>query len=101
MKCMEDTEYIPWNMGTILLSFVFGGYISKLWIYLINLPISFRVASLALGQSYDCPSASEVTLKDVGHIDHFKPQQKENFANILWDILWPIQMTQTSGLLAC
>ena len=29
-------------------------------------PISFRVASLALGQSYDCPSASEATLKDIG-----------------------------------
>ena len=30
------------------------------------LPISFRVTSLALGQSYDCPSASEVILKDMG-----------------------------------
>ena len=29
-------------------------------------PISFRVTSLALGQSYDCPSASEVILKDMG-----------------------------------
>ena len=27
-----------------------------------NLPIFFRVALLALGQSYDCPSASEATL---------------------------------------
>ena len=33
--------------------------------------ISFRVASLALGQSYDCPSASEVTLKDMDEIDQF------------------------------
>ena len=31
-----------------------------------NLPISFRFTSLALGQSYDCPSAHEVTLKDMG-----------------------------------
>ena len=29
----------------------------------VNLPISFRVTSLALGQSYDCPSACEATLK--------------------------------------
>ena len=29
------------------------------------LPMSFRVESLALGQSYDCPSASESTLKDI------------------------------------
>ena len=31
-------------------------------------PISFRVASLALGQSYDCPSASEATLKDMDEL---------------------------------
>ena len=31
----------------------------------VNLPISFRVTSLALGQSYNCPSVSEVTL-DMG-----------------------------------
>ena len=30
------------------------------------LPIFFRVTSLALGQSYDCPSASEATLKNNG-----------------------------------
>ena len=30
------------------------------------IPTSFRVTSLALGQSHDCPSASEATLKDVG-----------------------------------
>ena len=33
------------------------------------LPISFRITSLALGQSYDCPNASEVILKDMGKID--------------------------------
>ena len=27
-----------------------------------------RITSLALGQSYDCPSASEVILKDMGKI---------------------------------
>ena len=41
-----------------------------LWLYylqgscVIDSSISFRVASLALGQSYDCPCASEVILKD-------------------------------------
>ena len=30
------------------------------------MPISFMVTSLALGQLYDCPSASEVTMKDMG-----------------------------------
>ena len=31
------------------------------------LPISLRVTSLALRQSYDCPSASEVTQKNMGY----------------------------------
>ena len=35
--------------------------------YGLILPISSRVASLALGQSYDCPSAREATLKDMGN----------------------------------
>ena len=39
------------------------------------LPISFRVAALALGQSYDCPSASEATLKDMGQISGMQPQE--------------------------
>ena len=36
--------------------------------YLV-LPISFRVASPALEQSHDCPSASEATLKNMGNYD--------------------------------
>ena len=31
--------------------------------------IFFWVVSLALGQSYDCTSANEVTLKDMGKIN--------------------------------
>ena len=40
-----------------------GGIISSLLNQVMYLPIAFRVTSLALGQSHDCPSASEVTLK--------------------------------------
>ena len=36
-----------------------------------DLPISSRVTSLALGQSYDCPSASDVTLEDMGKTDRY------------------------------
>ena len=32
---------------------------------LVILPISFRVTSLVLGQSYDCPTASEEILKNI------------------------------------
>ena len=58
-------------MYKLLLCFVL------LWLYhqplvipVSNLPISFRVTSQALGQSYDCPSACEVILKGMGNIDH-------------------------------
>ena len=34
--------------------------------YQLILPIYVRIISLALGQSYDCPSASEVILQDMG-----------------------------------
>ena len=54
------------------------------------LPISFRVTSLALGQSYDCPSASEVTLKDMGKINKYqtttKHKKTENKKIILGDV---------------
>ena len=33
--------------------------------HLLVVPIFFRVTSLALGESYDCPSASAVTLKNM------------------------------------
>ena len=32
-------------------------------------PISLAVTSLALGQSYDYPSANDVTLKDIGKME--------------------------------
>ena len=38
--------------------------------------LSFRVDPLALGQSYDCPSASEVTLKYMGKIDLYLTTKK-------------------------
>ena len=61
------------------------------------LPISFKVTSLALGQS--CPSANEVTLKDMGKINHDeswnKAQQSTNDTNNLWNILYNnLQTTQ-------
>ena len=44
---------------------------------MIYLPISVGVAALALGQSYDCPSASEVTLNDMSKITCTEPQQNK------------------------
>ena len=58
---LQYCQYIPGNIDMVctLLCFV------VVWYGLI-IPIFFRVASLALGQSYDCPSASEATLKSIG-----------------------------------
>ena len=55
----------------VLLCFVMVSLLS-LWIYAIDLPIFFRVTSLALGQSPDCPSASEVTLNNMGKIVQYQ-----------------------------
>ena len=62
-------QYVPQHIHMVLLCFILFWWYSW-WIHELYLPIFFRVASLALGQSYDCPSASEVTLNDMIKIDH-------------------------------
>ena len=44
------------------------------WICLIYLPLSFKEASKLLGQSYDCTSAIDVTLKYLGKSNHSKTE---------------------------
>ena len=60
--------------------------------------ISFRVDSLALGQSYNCPSASEVTLKDMGKTDKSQTTTKHNKAWILCMILGKYLIRQLMAL---
>ena len=48
---------------------LFWLYLSSQLTQFVYLPIFFSVVSLALGQSYDCPSASEWSLKNMGEID--------------------------------
>ena len=48
-----------------------------------QLPLSFRAVSLALGQSYDCPSANEAILKDMGKISQYLSTTKHNNAETL------------------
>ena len=40
-----------------------------------KIPIFFRLVSLTLGQSYDCPSVSETSLKNMGKLDRYKITQ--------------------------
>ena len=44
------------------------------------------------GESYECPSFSEVNLKDMGktgqYKKHYKPQKGANLIHISWDLLF-------------
>ena len=62
----SDLQYIPRNMQMVLLCTALWSFCYQFFVDSCDQFISFRVTSLALGQSYDCPSASEVTLKDMG-----------------------------------
>ena len=72
-------------------------YIMALFWHKLILPVLFRVTSLPLGQSYDCPSASEVTRKDMDQWITCILQQPDNITktkqrhtkwrHILWDVL--------------
>ena len=60
-------QYIPRNMHTVLLCFALLWLCNRsYWFYMKYLSIFIRVALLALGQSLDCHSASEVSLVDMG-----------------------------------
>ena len=78
--------------------------------YAISSPISSRVTSLALqlGQSSDCPSANEVTLKDMGKIGpcSYLTHNKEGTVDvilamdcILW-LHWPAKTVPNFELLS-
>ena len=71
---------IKYAHGFVVFCFVlfcFGYVTGSQWIHVVYLLISFRVTSLALGQSYDCPSASEVTLKDMDTINLYQTTTKQ------------------------
>ena len=60
IQCIQ-TEYIPRIIHTVHALLRFAG----VWNGPI-IPVSFRVILLALGQAYDCPSAIEETLDNMG-----------------------------------
>ena len=66
--------------------------IRSILIWVIHSPILFRDASLAVGQLYDCPSASEATLKNVGKIDVYQTTIMRHLSihlmSKLWCVLW-------------
>ena len=67
LQTVWDIQYIPRNMHTVLLCFALLWLCNRSqWIHMKYLSIFIRVALLALGQSLDCHSASEVSLMDMG-----------------------------------
>ena len=74
---IREVQYIPSDMCTVLLCFVLLWLYYQLFvIHMMYLPIFFRVASLALEQSYDCSITSDVTLKkEMGKISRNKTRQ--------------------------
>ena len=84
-----DEQCIPYNIHMVLyMDFIllFLIFISCQWHHVVHLPIFFRVSSLALGQSYDCPSASEVTLKNMGKTGQHLTTTEHNKTDIMWHI---------------
>ena len=79
-------------------------YVWRLWFVLlrcplewVNFPIYFRVALLALGQSYDCPSPSGITMNDLDNestmslitmICRYPDEVKSNTVPIWWNQLY-------------
>ena len=105
----STVQYIPRNMHTVLLCFALLWLCNRSqWIHMKYLSIFIRVALLALGQSLDCHSASEVSLMDMGKSVNVKPQQSTakqkpcayflwytvsvgcNYSSLLWYLLLEI-----------
>ena len=71
----QQWSEFAWNLYYVCLV-CFGG--QSLVDICVPLSIGFGLTSLALGQSYDCPNASEITLNDMGKSANVWPQQAQN-----------------------
>ena len=85
--CLLNTSHKICNVKNFIV-FVLILCFDSYWIHLIYSSIFFRVASLALGQSYYCPSASEATLKSKGHHNH--TQKTMNHMHISWGVFYAV-----------
>ena len=66
--------YDIYDMRSIFfLAFLLWLYCDVYRIYVMHLPIFSRVASLAQGQSHDCPSANEATMNPC--VECFHPKE--------------------------
>ena len=75
ISCLNFLSNLPGSKELMLLRL-------HLFMWRIH-PIFFRVASLALGQSYNCPSVSKVTTKDMGNISRYLTSTTHNMTWIM------------------
>ena len=81
MYCLYHKIYMQFCCVFILVWL----YYHSRFIPVRNLPVFFKVASLAAaGQSSDCPTASEATLKDMGKIHWYQTMTKPNKAETMF-----------------
>ena len=87
-SCMSQT--FKENINTVHAFLCFN--VVRQW---LNLPMSFIVTSLVLGQSYYCPSTSVVTLKDYFKSDYTKTSTENNTT---WTVCIILVISCTCGL---
>ena len=87
VKVLPD-YHIPQNAQRFCFIFILLRLCSQfLLICVSHSDIFFRVTSLALGQSYDCPSASEVTLKNTGKNNKYQATTNQQLIHNSWNVL--------------
>ena len=79
------TYVFPWLCFGYVCLGLFCLYWSYEWNHINYIPIFIIVTLLTLGQSYECPSSSEVTQKDM-EIGHSKTQQSVTCVCNSWDV---------------
>ena len=91
MLHQSKTRFLP-DLSCIILVEISSIVVKPNWqIFICGPLILFRVASLALRQSYDCLNASKETLEHIGYGENRpeanlnKTQQSANHAHIFWD----------------
>ena len=85
----SGTKVLTYTRMCVMM-FCSGHIIWPRWIYAKHITIFFRVASPELGQSYDSPGSTAVTLKDMGKVEWPKVRNRKTCAQCLFWELWSI-----------
>ena len=67
-----STVYLYYMTIVQVFCAIMSNKLFRVRVHVIHLPTFFRVAPPALRQSYDCPGASGVTLRDMGKLNQYE-----------------------------